>query len=369
MLTRLHLRNFTVFADAEFAFSPGLNVIVGTNGTGKSHVLKLGYAAELAYAAPSGIEENILFGNKTAGEKRLTHDLISRLDEVFLSKGLHKLVRRASPASDYSLARAEAEVQATFDTVDVGRLEFTFDFSNSHSSLTIHTPPTASDVLVQSPVFIPAKEILSLMPSIVGVSEQYANFLDLTYTRLARLLLAPTRKKFPGYLVPILQRLTQLLQGSIKAEDGRFYLVPEQGEVFEIGLIAEGQRKIGMLAHLLANGSLNIGSTIYWDEPEANLNPALLRHLAALLVILCQEGFQIILATHSLFLLKEFHILARREQPLVRYFGLFQGPAGDMQVETTDDFETLAHVAALDAELEQTVDFQQALDQEDADHS
>ncbi|MBC8082055.1 MAG: AAA family ATPase [Hymenobacter sp.] len=44
MLQRLHVRNFTVFGEADFEFGPGLNVVVGTNGTGKSHVLKLGYA-------------------------------------------------------------------------------------------------------------------------------------------------------------------------------------------------------------------------------------------------------------------------------------------------------------------------------------
>jgi DNA repair ATPase RecN len=48
MLKHLHVQNFTVFANAEFAFGPGLNVVVGANGTGKSHVLKLGYAAEVA---------------------------------------------------------------------------------------------------------------------------------------------------------------------------------------------------------------------------------------------------------------------------------------------------------------------------------
>ncbi len=40
MLTRLVLKNFTVFAEAEFRFASGLNVIVGENGAGKSHVLK-----------------------------------------------------------------------------------------------------------------------------------------------------------------------------------------------------------------------------------------------------------------------------------------------------------------------------------------
>ena len=59
MLKRLHLQNFTVFADADFEFGEGLNVLVGTNGTGKSHVLKLGYAIELACAsAPNEKREN-----------------------------------------------------------------------------------------------------------------------------------------------------------------------------------------------------------------------------------------------------------------------------------------------------------------------
>jgi DNA repair ATPase RecN len=43
MLTSLRLRNFTVFTAAEFQFASGLNVIVGENGSGKSHVLKTAY--------------------------------------------------------------------------------------------------------------------------------------------------------------------------------------------------------------------------------------------------------------------------------------------------------------------------------------
>jgi DNA repair ATPase RecN len=43
MLKTLSIKNFTVFSDVALAFSPGLNVIVGENGTGKTHLLKLGY--------------------------------------------------------------------------------------------------------------------------------------------------------------------------------------------------------------------------------------------------------------------------------------------------------------------------------------
>lgn len=43
MLKQLTLHNFTVFKEAHLTFSPGLNVIIGENGTGKTHLLKLAY--------------------------------------------------------------------------------------------------------------------------------------------------------------------------------------------------------------------------------------------------------------------------------------------------------------------------------------
>ena len=49
MLKTLKISNFTVFDNVDFEFSPGLNVIVGENGTGKTHVLKLGYLFSRAW--------------------------------------------------------------------------------------------------------------------------------------------------------------------------------------------------------------------------------------------------------------------------------------------------------------------------------
>lgn len=40
MLKSLHVENLTVFTNADFTFGKNLNVIIGENGTGKSHVLK-----------------------------------------------------------------------------------------------------------------------------------------------------------------------------------------------------------------------------------------------------------------------------------------------------------------------------------------
>ena len=44
MLERLSFKNFTVFNDAEIAFTPGINVLIGANATGKTHAMKVAYA-------------------------------------------------------------------------------------------------------------------------------------------------------------------------------------------------------------------------------------------------------------------------------------------------------------------------------------
>ena len=43
MIERLKLKNFTTFGDIDISFSSGVNVIIGENGTGKTHLLKAAY--------------------------------------------------------------------------------------------------------------------------------------------------------------------------------------------------------------------------------------------------------------------------------------------------------------------------------------
>ena len=45
-IENLKLKNFTVFEDVSFDFCGGINVLVGANGTGKSHVLKALYGVQ-----------------------------------------------------------------------------------------------------------------------------------------------------------------------------------------------------------------------------------------------------------------------------------------------------------------------------------
>ena len=54
MIRSLVLKNFTAFSDARLDFAKGLNVIVGENATGKTHLLKLPYAVMAVSAEEAG---------------------------------------------------------------------------------------------------------------------------------------------------------------------------------------------------------------------------------------------------------------------------------------------------------------------------
>jgi predicted ATP-dependent endonuclease of OLD family len=105
---------------------------------------------------------------------------------------------------------------------------------------------------------------------------------------------------------------------------------------------------------LLENGSLEVGDTLLWDEPESNLNPKLIKDVAAALYVLSENGIQIILTTHSYFLLKEIDLISRLKGNNVEttYFGLSKLD-NDIRIEQGKKLQDISSIVALDEELTQ----------------
>ncbi|MBC8083952.1 MAG: AAA family ATPase [Hymenobacter sp.] len=365
MLKRLHLRNFTVFEDTDFAFGPGLNVLVGTNGTGKSHVLKLGYSTEMARTNINKASDLVKtpinsFGSALAWSA----SLYKLLPNVFLSNQLSPLIRRG--------AAMRTVVKVFFGKTTATRLAFQIirEEESGNQSMTSLKAETGETPLPQptenvSPVFIPAKEVLT-MGWLLPMYALREVPIDQTYPDLLRLLpVLPLKSPEPA-VAGILKRLHEIIGGKVEEEGGRYYLAAPDQPRMEMNMVAEGMRKFATLYKLLANGTLTPETTLFWDEPEANLNPALLKEMAAVLAELARAGFQIILATHSLFLLKELHILSQKEKTPVRYFGLSTEAGGATQVATADTLTDLPNLVALDVEIAQSDTFLDVLNQEDA---
>lgn len=136
---------------------------------------------------------------------------------------------------------------------------------------------------------------------------------------------------------------------------GRFYLVTKAG-LIEMQLVAEGMRKMAMLTTLVANGSLAAGTCLFWDEPEANLNPKRIKVVARAILSIGRSGVQVFIATHSLFLLRELYI--QQAAPEYRdlqtqHFGLHAGDNG-IAVRQGATVEDIGDITVLDKELTQS---------------
>ena len=69
MITKIEFENFTAFENVQLSLSPRVNVVIGSNGTGKTHLLKaiygLGLIADGKYPERSdeGFRSHLRRGN------------------------------------------------------------------------------------------------------------------------------------------------------------------------------------------------------------------------------------------------------------------------------------------------------------------
>jgi len=183
-----------------------------------------------------------------------------------------------------------------------------------------------------------------------------------TWSDTCRLLERPLVKgKRLDEIDGLLRPMERELHGKVVLEGGRFYVKSTAGEL-EVHLVAEGLRKLATIAQLMANGSLSNKSSLFWDEPEANLNSKIIKQVARTILQLCQAGVQIFLATHSLFLMRELEILLKDQDfshPVDRFIGLYSQKSG-VRVEQGETFSDMGEIVALHEELSQSDRFMES---------
>lgn len=350
MLKSATFTNFTSVPSETWTFSPSLNVIIGENGLGKSHVLKALYSV-LKSLTPDGLPvkgaQLEKFG-KSQLEKRIADELIGNMRP----DSLGRLVKRQP-------GRNRAEISIEFRDMD---LNTSFELAtNSRSQVEISKLPLKG--LSKSPVFIPTRELITLCPWFVSLFDTYAVPFEKTWRDTVLLLGAPSlRGAREARVREFLSNIETAMGGTVEVDDnGRFFLKINGGRM-EAALVAEGLRKFAMLARLISTGVLLEQGYLFWDEPETSLNPKLIRVLAGVIVGLAKQGIQVFLATHSVFLLREISILTDgKKKPNSRYFAL--AASGDYEVsslEQGNSVDRLQTLVLLDEELQQSDRFMDA---------
>lgn len=307
MITKICFDKFTAFNELEIPFSEGINILIGENATGKTHIMKAIYAA----ACVIDTKEERTFDQK--------------LTAVFRPNSVGRLVHRGQGRKSGRLEifrRNDGESSersitckiTTLNRTEIVKRRWTEDRRN---------PAT----------YIPVKDMLANAPGFrslysqkhIGYEEIYADIID-------RALIPATKGKPTVERARLLRILSEAISGRVIEKNETFYLKNASGEL-EFPLLAEGFRKLGLLYTLITNDSLISGSVLFWDEPEANLNPKLASKVAQVLVELQRMGVQIFFATHDYSLLKEVE-LASKPGDKVTYHSLYRKSDGDIGHES-----------------------------------
>ena len=333
-IQRLELENFTCFSKATFDFSSGINVFIGENGTGKTHVLKILYS----------IAKH--------------EDFIERDLEGIFKVHFSNLIRQDTSNSNINFEfsnnkKMSFDIQWQFhegtvrDDEGIEHIEVIEIFQVEPSGFNKELDE------IKDTLFIPCTEMLSLYNGFIAAYEKRENGFDRTYYHLAKALNANLLINGAANDAALLWKgLEDDLGVRVRYIDGKFSIFfKKEKKLIPSAITAEGLKKLGQLTYLIQNGSLTKDTILFWDEPETNLNPRYIKIVAKFLQTLAKNGVQIFVATHDYLLVHLLSLDAEYQQvtdaPPMRFFALTKGENGT-EVESADTIAGITNNALLD---------------------
>jgi AAA15 family ATPase/GTPase len=283
-INRVEIKDFLVFR-GEFTadFCPGVNVIIGGNATGKTTLLKVMYGVAQHTALYLFFTEFGNFGD--SGECKVIAD-----NKQTIVKG---------------------------------------------------TAMGGGDIYLNS-VFIPEKDILSHSKGFLALNNKREISFDKTYIDIVTNAELPEMREVIPLVQKLADKISKIIDGEVIYEQDTFFIKKiSSGKMIPFSFEASGYRKFGLLWKLLRNGLLEKGSVLFWDEPEASINPELMSVLVDILLELQRNGVQIFIATHSEILATYFAI-NREKGDKVAFYSLYKDEKTQhIKYDNSDRFDLL----------------------------
>lgn len=330
IVKKIKLENYTVFENQQIEFCPGINVFIGENGTGKTHILKA------LYSACQSVSKKTSF----------SHKLVSTMlpDDYKISR----LITRKPGNRSASLRITAGDLGNSSDRV------LTILFSGKTKKWDADV--SGEDGWEQSfagisSIYIPAKEILSHSYNLNAACDLDNVRFDDTYLDIlnaAKVDISAGRNS--AAKDAMLKAIEKMTHGTVVYDVKRdeFYLKSGNSKQ-EFNLIAEGIRKMALLWQLVKNGTLEKGSILFWDEPEANINPTYIPIIVEILLELQRKGVQIFVSTHDYMIANYFEVKKTEEDDILFHSLSHADITGELQYGRSSRFADLKENAIISA--------------------
>lgn len=330
IIKKIKLENYTVFEDQQIEFCPGINIFIGENGTGKTHILKA------LYSACQSVSKKTSFSHKLVSTMLPDNYKISRL------------ITRKQGNRNGLIRITAGERENGQDRI----LTATFHGKTKKWEAEVSGEDGWEESFAgMSSIFIPAKEILSHSYNLNAASEMDNVRFDDTYLDIinaAKVDISVGRNS--SAKEAMLKAVEKIIHGTVvyDVKQDEFYLKSGSSKQ-EFNLIAEGIRKMALLWQLIKNGTLENGSVLFWDEPEANINPTYIPIIVEILLELQRRGVQIFISTHDYMIANYFEVKKTEADSILFHSLSHASSAGELQYGKAVRFADLKENAIITA--------------------
>jgi len=344
-ITKIKVRDFTVFNDLTIDIDAAVNIFIGENGTGKTQLLKFIYAI-VQVLMKQDIRLGSFFGAKSSSEL-----ILFRRDADYPSAQFYFL----HDGKEVSYLFNDATVHPAGVSANVQDSRIVLEgpsgvycgiqgeqYLTEWWEMFVYDGPLEQlEKMAKNIVFIPAKDMLTHAQGLPAMKANHGNHMPFDRTLIDIINKASAWKldKTPEIAYNIVPKLEKIMGGKIVIEKECFFIQKEDGEKIPFDIETEGVKKFGLLWQLLMNGSLTEGTILLWDEPEANINPKLIPVLAEIILELGRNGVQIFLATHDNFLAEYIEVLGLKSDKIA-FHSLHKTDDG-VKCETDEKFSML----------------------------
>lgn len=334
-IKKITVKNFTVFEKLDVEFGTGINVIVGENGTGKTHLLKLLYTIceinkiSLIARTPSLESRN---GYKALGFA-LIHSLfnINNVDDIYKDLSINEFTIDVSVDSrEYHMNFTKENIKENVDELinelgteinkirnELNKIETEINKRENESN---ELKNKLGNITYEEPtksVFIPVVEMLSHSKGFLNLNQKYKLPFDKTQVDIIVNAGLPELREIPDISKKVIEKISNIINGEVIFENDNYFILKKDGRKILFSMEAEGLRKFALLWQLLKNGSIETGSILLWDEPEANINPKLIPTLVEILLELQRNGIQIFVTTHDYIFAKYFEVKQKENDNII----------------------------------------------------